>query len=175
MVQVLPGVRAHVCLAVAADLLQTLIQAVRVQIQVMFVVKLKIMLKFFQFYILMTGLLFCVASPISVAAETRSLEQQIANQAGYTTQGVNEYTLSETIGRVIKVALGFVGTLFFVLMVYAGYLWITAQGNSEQVDKAKEILKTAVIGIIIVVAAYSITAFILIFTAQSTSTGSPTG
>ena len=127
------------------------------------------MMKFIQFYILAIGLLFSIASPALVVAADTSLEQQIANKAGLTTEGVNEYTLSEMIGRIIKVVLGFVGTLFFALTVYAGYLWMTAQGNEEQVTKAKDVLKMAVIGVIIVVAAYSITTFILLFTAQSTS------
>lgn len=132
------------------------------------------MRKFFQFYIVAVGLLFSFAGPV-LAAGSGSLEQQIANQAGYTTQGVNEYTLSETIGRVIKVALGLVGTIFFALTVYAGYLWMTAQGNEEHVSKAKDILKMAVIGMIIVVAAYSITSFVLTFTASSTSSSGQVG
>lgn len=133
-------------------------------------------MKFFKLYILAVGLIFSVASPVAVGAvDTRSLEEQIAGKAGYATVGVNEFTLSETIGRVIKVVLGFVGTLFFALTVYAGYLWMTASGNEDQVTKAKDVLKMAVIGIIIVVAAYSITTYVLIFMAQSTSFSSSVG
>lgn len=132
------------------------------------------MLKTIQFYLLAMVLLLSVVGPV-FAQNTPDLAGQIANKAGYATQGVNEFTLSETIGRVIKIALGFVGTIFFALTVYAGFLWMTAQGNSDQVDKAKDILKTAVIGIIIVVSAYSITAFILWFTTQSSLPSSPTG
>ena len=36
---------------------------------------------------------------------------------------------------------------------------MTAQGNSQQVDKAKDLLVNAVSGIIIVFAAYALTAF----------------
>ena len=47
--------------------------------------------------------------------------------------------------------------------MYAGFLWMTASGNSEQVEKATGILKMAIIGLIIVMAAYSITYFALLY------------
>jgi hypothetical protein len=45
-------------------------------------------------------------------------------------------------------------------MIYAGILWMTAQGNDQQVTKAKTLMINSVIGIIIVFAAYAITAFV---------------
>ncbi|MFA5937371.1 MAG: hypothetical protein WC822_05875 [Candidatus Paceibacterota bacterium] len=63
-------------------------------------------------------------------------------------------------GSVISIILGTVGTIFFILMVYAGYLWMTARGNDEQVGKAKKIITAAMIGIVVVVGAYAITNFI---------------
>lgn len=71
----------------------------------------------------------------------------------------------ETIGvwigqHVITPILSLVGVIFLVLMVYAGVLWMTAGGNSTQVEKAKNIMIAAVIGTIIIAAAYAITNFI---------------
>jgi len=60
----------------------------------------------------------------------------------------------------IRYALQVVGIIFLVLMVYAGFLWMTAGGNEENVDKAKKLIMAAVIGIAIVLAAYSITYFV---------------
>jgi hypothetical protein len=45
-------------------------------------------------------------------------------------------------------------------MIYAGILWMTAEGNDQQVAKAKSLLINSIIGIIIVFAAYAITSFI---------------
>lgn len=64
------------------------------------------------------------------------------------------------VGGVLGQILGFTGTIFFVLVVYAGILWMTAAGNEEQTTKAKKILGAAVIGLIIVLSAYAITRFI---------------
>jgi len=61
--------------------------------------------------------------------------------------------------RIIKGALTFVGTIFVILTLYAGYTWMTAGGNDEKVEKAKKLLVNSVIGLIVVLSAYSITWF----------------
>lgn len=63
------------------------------------------------------------------------------------------------VSRVIRIILGLLGTVFFVLTLYAGYLWMTAAGNEDQVGKAKTLLTQAVIGLAILLGAYSITIF----------------
>lgn len=65
------------------------------------------------------------------------------------------------IGRIIRTLLGLLGIIFLVLIVYAGFLWMTARGESDPVDKAKDIIKQAIIGIIIVFVAYALTGFII--------------
>ena len=46
------------------------------------------------------------------------------------------------------------------MIIYAGFEWMTAQGDEKKVDKAKDTLTRAVIGLIIIIAAYSITYFV---------------
>ena len=78
-----------------------------------------------------------------------------------STAGV-DYTnfLQTKAGLIVGTVLSFVGVLFLALMIYAGITWMTAQGNEQQVTQAKSLLINAVIGIIIVFAAYAITSFI---------------
>jgi TRAP-type C4-dicarboxylate transport system permease small subunit len=68
--------------------------------------------------------------------------------------------LTTKAGQIIGLVLSFVGVIFLVLMIYAGILWMTASGNEQQTTKAKDLIISAVIGIIIVFAAYAITNFI---------------
>lgn len=68
--------------------------------------------------------------------------------------------LTVVVGNVIKTVLSLVGIIFLVLTVYAGYLWMTARGEDEQVTKAKEIIKSSIMGLFIVVSSYAITVFI---------------
>ncbi len=79
--------------------------------------------------------------------------------------------LSSSIATVIKTILALVGTVFLVLTIYAGILWMTAGGNSEQVDKALNMIKSTVIGLVIVMSAYAITYFVT--SKLTTATGSP--
>ncbi|MCX6778943.1 MAG: pilin [Candidatus Magasanikbacteria bacterium] len=80
--------------------------------------------------------------------------------SGYNSL-TDELTMSQFIGRIIMVALSLLGVIFLVLTVYAGYLWFTAGGDDKKVEKAKEYLKNGVIGLVIVLASVSITAFVL--------------
>lgn len=89
-----------------------------------------------------------------------NLVKDAAVDAGYAA-ATTDTTFAETLGTVIKVALSFVGIIFLLLMVYAGFLWMTARGESDQVDKAKKIITQSIIGLAITVGAYSITAFIV--------------
>lgn len=114
------------------------------------------MKKHFLIFLLGLNLLFV---PAKVALAQTDLSQDIAAKSGYGQ--VDSSTLSETVGKIIRIVLGLLGTVFLCLTVYAGFLWMTAAGNSEQVEKALGILKTAVIGLVIILASYSITYFVL--------------
>jgi TRAP-type C4-dicarboxylate transport system permease small subunit len=67
----------------------------------------------------------------------------------------------ELVARLIFVALGMVGVVFVSLIIYGGYLWMTARGNEEQVNKAQRIITESVIGVVVVFLAYFITAFVV--------------
>lgn len=69
--------------------------------------------------------------------------------------------LSTVVGRMISVILGISGILFLCLMVYAGILYLTANGEEANVKKAKQLITSAIIGIIIVMASYAITAYVV--------------
>lgn len=76
--------------------------------------------------------------------------------------------------NVIRVLLGFLGILAISIIIYAGWLWMTADGSGEQIEKAKKILINAVIGLLIILSAFAITTFILgkIMDVTGTTSGS---
>lgn len=102
---------------------------------------------------------FALLSPLFVLAKgtinsgVADLRNNIAVGAGFNTKDNPAIVIGNTIG----LALGLVGIIFLILMVYGGFLWMTARGESEPVEKAQKIIKAAVIGIIIVMSAYAIT------------------
>lgn len=69
--------------------------------------------------------------------------------------------LVEIIGNLISTVLGLIGIILLVLFIYAGFLWMTAGGDKDQVEKAKSIFKNAVIGLVIIVFSYFISGFII--------------
>jgi len=69
-------------------------------------------------------------------------------------------TLPELIGSIVSVALSLIGFVFLALALYAGFKWMTAQGEAKDVTKAKDTLVNATIGIVLIVAAYAITNFV---------------
>lgn len=79
--------------------------------------------------------------------------------AGYATEDITGP--EEMIAAVIQTALSFLGVVFLLLIIYGGYLWMTARGNETQVEKAKDLLTAAIIGLIIVVSAYAISYFVM--------------
>ena len=84
--------------------------------------------------------------------------------------------LAGSVATIIKAVLALVGTIFLILTIYAGILWMTAQGEEENVKKAKDIIKASVIGLIIIMSAYAITAFVtsrLVGAAGGTSSNAP--
>jgi cbb3-type cytochrome oxidase subunit 3 len=81
-----------------------------------------------------------------------------AKGAGYDTNQTSPNTIISTI---IQVALSFLGIIFLGLMVYGGYIWMTDRGNSDNIEKAKKLITAAVIGLIIVMAAYAISFLVI--------------
>lgn len=71
----------------------------------------------------------------------------------------NEFTLS--LMTVVNILLSFIGIFFLFLIIYGGYLWMTAAGNEEQVGKAKKIIIASVIGVTIILVARIITEFVI--------------
>lgn len=69
--------------------------------------------------------------------------------------------LTSTIGKLISALLSVLGVIFLLLIIWAGFMWMTAAGEPKKVDKAKEILITSVVGLIILLSAYAISTFVI--------------
>lgn len=112
-------------------------------------------------------LLACGAAVIpALAADPNppTAGDEMANQLEHAA-GSNGANLGEpidpraTVIFLIRAFLSLVGLILLFLFIYAGYLWLTAGGNAEQIETAQGYIKNGVIGLIIVLSAYSITIF----------------
>lgn len=60
----------------------------------------------------------------------------------------------ELTGRIIAGVLSIIGSLALLMFVYAGVLWITAQGDAKKVQRGKDIMVWATLGLGIIAGAY---------------------
>ena len=90
--------------------------------------------------------------PEKVKDTTKKMIMEFANNNTDTSKS----DINVMIGQIITTALSFVGVIFLILMIYGGFLWMTAAGNDEKISKAKNIFRDGIIGIIVVLAAGAI-------------------
>lgn len=81
----------------------------------------------------------------------------------------------ETFARIINVSMLILGSLAIALILWGGFIWMTSNGESEKLDKAKNILKNGIIGLIIILSAWGIAIFILNQLISATGNGSGSG
>lgn len=88
------------------------------------------------------------------------------NDAGGILDGIGErggvanVSVETAVGSGISIILSLVGLIFLIFMVYAGILWLTARGDEGQIDKSRKIIVSTVIGLILTISAYAITALV---------------
>lgn len=97
---------------------------------------------------------------------------QVAEDSGLVSEGGTavDQPLTVLLGRVINPLLVVIGTLFLLLIIYAGLTWMTAAGNEERAGRARKILTTAAVGLALVIGAYTITRLVINRVLESTKT-----
>jgi heme/copper-type cytochrome/quinol oxidase subunit 2 len=105
------------------------------------------------------------------AVHAASLDDAASNLSTTNEEtGLAEQDLTTTIGSLIGVLLSVLGVIFLLLTIYAGFTYMTAQGDPKKVDKAKDILITSVVGLIILMSAYAISTFVIDSLVEATGT-----
>jgi hypothetical protein len=96
---------------------------------------------------------FMFAEP---AAAQESMLQQMA-----TTAGFGGASLPVIVARLIRTFISVLGIIAVIIVIYAGWLYMTAGGDAEQVNRAKRMLTQGAIGLFLILGSFSITQFIL--------------
>ncbi|MFA6098129.1 MAG: Ig-like domain-containing protein [Patescibacteria group bacterium] len=109
------------------------------------------------------GLIFSlalIAMAVFVLPNAVSAQATINSELG-TTFGLGTAGLESTVIKIVQWALGFLGLIAVIMIIYGGVVWMTAAGNTDKVAKAKKIIIRAVIGLVIVLLAWAIVMFIV--------------
>ncbi len=123
------------------------------------------------FYLILSLFLttFFLIQPVSAQITGTSSGSWIdrAQEGGLSNIGATAYgqdgaprPLTLIVASIIKIFLGVLGVIFIILIVMAGFRWMTAGGNEENIKKASAQIRNACIGLLIIVAAYAITVFV---------------
>lgn len=110
--------------------------------------------------VILSAILFCTPSLVWGADRYGIGDTAQATGGLLPTSIGGAQTIPEFIGVVVRVVLSFLAIIFFLLIFYAGLLWMTARGNPEIITKAKGMMEAAAIGLIIVISSYAIARFI---------------
>lgn len=62
----------------------------------------------------------------------------------------------EIVTGIVNLVLYFLGAIAVLLFTYAGWLWFTSRGSRDRIDRAKKIMVSAVIGLLIIFSSYAI-------------------
>jgi len=98
-------------------------------------------------------------SEVTVGGSLTGRLENVANEAGYNVDPAVAST-PRIVGIIVGAFIGFSGLTFMVLMVIAGYGWMTSNGNEEKVKKATATIKTSIIGLVVSLSAWVLWDFI---------------
>lgn len=113
-------------------------------------------IKKFWFLLIATGLVI----PLLAAAQCSGDDIGLCSAAGlFIPTGVPEPVA--IIGTVIRLVLSVVGVIFLIMILYAGYNWMTAAGKEEQIRMAKRTIAHGAIALVIILGSYIIVNFVL--------------
>lgn len=71
-------------------------------------------------------------------------------------------SIGTVMGLLVKAFIGLLGIIFLILIILAGYNWMTASGDESKVEKAQHTMRYAIIGLAVIIAAYAITYFVFL-------------
>ena len=99
------------------------------------------------------------------------LLDDVAEKAQYSG-GSDDTELAAYIGRIIQYILATLGVVFLTLLIFAGFTYMTARGDTEKVQEAKDIMEHVVVGLIIILMSYAVSFYIVNKVAKTTVTTS---
>lgn len=99
--------------------------------------------------------------PLAASATLADNQKNFASLATGGATSTPTKDLPTIIGSLIGVVLGILGLILVIYIIQAGIMYMTAGGDPAKVDKAKKMITQAIVGMVIIVAAYSISSFVI--------------
>jgi|SRR6056297_1907588 len=108
------------------------------------------------------GFVFAFLFPLEAFAYDFAGEtglEETGGETGHLALGL--INLDNIIIGIIQFILSLLGVIFLFQMIFGGYIWMTSSGNEDKVSQAKKKIINSIIGLIVVLAAYAVTWFVM--------------
>jgi Zn-dependent protease with chaperone function len=76
--------------------------------------------------------------------------------AGFSSQDVKT-----TIENIVRIIVGFLGIITIIIILAGGFKWMTSGGSEDKIGEAKKLISAGVVGLVVVLAAYAISSFVI--------------
>jgi hypothetical protein len=83
--------------------------------------------------------------------------------------GLGSADLKQTVLNIVTFVLGLLGLIAVIMILYGGFIWLTAGGNEDKVSSAKRIISSAIIGLVVILISWAIVNFVVRSTVNVTS------
>ncbi len=103
-------------------------------------------------------LFFAIFAPFVVSAKPNLGTNYVGNLG--LTEANNTDPRAFAI-NIVKYLMTFLGIIAVLVVLYGGFIWMTAGGNEDKVDKAKKMIISGAIGLVIVLSAFAIITFVI--------------
>lgn len=116
-------------------------------------------------FINLFGLIFVYSSALAEGGQASGKQSDtvtLTNPLCSDPNNPNCVGVPEILGRVIEAALGIVGSIALIMFIYGGFMWLTSAGNATMVDKGRDAMIWAAIGLGVIFGAYALVHFVLI-------------
>ena len=107
---------------------------------------------------MLAPMLVSAAAPLNLGVSSFSTQTSLGNKP-----------IQETIANLINIALGFLGILSVLIMLWGGFGWMTSGGEDKKVSAAKQRIVQGIIGLVIILSSWAIATFVISSLAGATT------
>ena len=79
----------------------------------------------------------------------------------HSDSAIKDKNLSNTLTNGINLAIGVIGFIAVVMIIYGGFMYTTSAGDSSKVTKAKNVIMYGIVGLVVALLAFAIVNFVL--------------
>ena len=87
--------------------------------------------------------------------------QQLAQTINAANNNIPTLTSSQVVTNALNITYFLAGVIAVIVIIIGSIMYVTSAGNPSSVTKAKNMIFFSVIGVIIILAAYAITNFVI--------------